>query len=195
MVKKIMLGMLAAAALALNAPAAHADEPVYDCGFDSSQEDRVTGQNYEGVVYGYVAHTGPVSIRCYITVNGTDVGADVTASGTNAAANASRVTFAASDTDSVRICWRVTTSHGWTAGCVESTSTEIPPRALKDLIDSVGNTVSPLICRTLQTIRGTYGPIMIDRYGNVFINGVQWYWCPWQSPLDPAVRRIWEGGQ
>src|SRR5688500_11155395 len=73
--KKIITAALAAGALALNAPVALADAPVYDCNFNSVQQADATGQNYEGAAWGWAVHPdgGNVTIRCYVTVNGTEV--------------------------------------------------------------------------------------------------------------------------
>ncbi len=179
MFKKLLIASLAAGALALNAPVALADDPAYDCGFDSNHQASVTGQNYEGVIYGYVAHAGDnPSIRCYITVNGNEVGAEVTASGANAGANAARVSFAASDTDAVAICWDVTTSHGTTSDCAESTHIQIPPQAVLDALNSVLEQIDPTICPVLAGLAGTYGVITVGSDGDISVNGGLVYDCP-----------------
>jgi len=182
MLKKIMLGVLAAGALALNAPAAIADDPAFDCGFDSSQQEDVTGQNYEGAIYGYIVH-GDGSLRCYITVNGTDVGADVTVAAPGAGAK--RISFSAGATDSVKLCWTVTTSHGTTNGCAESTHTQFPPEAFYDALDTVIDAVNgvlvqidPTICPIIGQGAGTHGPITIAPNGNIYVDGELWYVCP-----------------
>jgi hypothetical protein len=192
--KKIMVAALAVGALALNAPVAMADDPVYDCGFDSNQQETVTGQNYEGVIYGYIAH-GDGTLRCYITVNGGDVGADVEVQAPGAGAE--RISFAANDTDAVNICWEVTTSHGTETGCAESTHTQIPPQAVIDLLILIAETVDgalvpvfdlltdiektyidPNVCPALAAAAGTYGPITINSQGDVFIDGEPFWDCP-----------------
>ncbi len=176
MFKKIMVAALAAGALALNAPVAMAEPPQFDCGFDSNQQELATGQNYEGVIYGYRTDAG--SLRCYITVNGSDVGADVEVNGPGA--NAERISFAAADTDSVQICWE---GSGIPSGCADSTHTQVPPQAVIDLLDSIfaqTALLDPLICGHLASLAGSYGPITIGSDGDVTLPdpiGLVWD-CP-----------------
>ena len=166
-------------ALAVNAPVAHADAPTASCGFDSVQQTDATGQNYEGAAYGYAVHTdGPISIRCYVTVNGSEEDSTPTGSGTNVATTAGRVQFAATETDDVRLCAEVTAHGTTTTTCDPSTNTQVPPQEVIDLINSFLILVDPTICDALKAVKGTYGPILIDDQGDVYINGVLWYDCP-----------------
>ncbi len=160
MFKKILTAALAAGALALNAPVALADDPVYDCNFNSVQQETATGQNYEGVAWGYATHPGggTVSIRCYITVNGSEVASTPTGTGTGAAFTQGRVTFAATDSDNVLLWAEVTTDHGTTNHPYETTHTQIPPQAVLDVLDSVFDTIADVtkpadavICLALKT--------------------------------------------
>ena len=180
MFKKILLVAAATSALALNAPVAHADAPTADCGFESVQQADATGQSYEGVAYGSVAHGegGPVSIRCYVTVNGTVAASTPTGTGTGFAITQGRITFAAAETDDVRLCYEATTVHGLESGCGETTNTQIPPQEVIDLLNSILVLVDPTICDALKLVAGNYGPIVIDAQGDVYVNGVLWYDCP-----------------
>ena len=161
MLKKILTAALAASALAFTAPVALADAPVYDCNFNSVQQEDATGQNYEGAAWGYVTHAegGPVSVRAYITVNGSEVSSTPTGSGTGAAFTQGRVTFSAGDTDSVVLWCEVTTTHGTTRTPYTTTTSQIPPQEVLDLLDTVFQTVADvtkpadtIICLALKTL-------------------------------------------
>ena len=182
MLKKILLASLAVGALALNAPAAMADDPTYDCGFNSLQQEATTGQNYEGAVYGVVAHPGDtnVTITCYVQVNGSPAGNPVTGSGPAGFAVAGgQVTFEATPEDFVELCAVATTSHGTTApSCTESTSTQIPPQEVLDLINSFLEQVDPTICPIIALLAGNYVVIDINSEGDISINGGLFYDCP-----------------
>ncbi len=200
MFKKILTAALAAGALALNAPVAQADAPRFDCSFDSVQQDTATGQNYEGAAWGYIAHAegGDVTIRCYIAVNGVEASSTPTGTGSNGAAVTSgRVTFAATDTDSVQLCAEYTSPHASDNVCFESTSTQIPPQEVIDLLISLFETIDatlapvwstltdiektyidPTLCDVLDGIPGTYGPVTINTQGDVFIDGEPFWDCP-----------------
>lgn len=159
MLKKLMLASLAAGALALNAPAALADNPTYDCNFNAVQQDDATGQNFEGTAYGYAYHTsgGTVTIRCYLTVNGTEVSSTPTGSGDPAAFTQGRVTFQAGDTDVV-LLWAEVTAHGTTTRTSYPTSTsQLPPQEVIDVIDDIFGIIADvtkpadvIICGGLQ---------------------------------------------
>ena len=160
MLKKILLAGIAVSALALNAPVAMADEPTGNCGFESLQQEDATGQNYEGVAYGYAVHAdgGTVTVRCYVTVNGTEQSSTVPGTGTGVATTQGRVTFAAGDDDNVQLCTAIT-AHGVTkTECGDSTSSQIPPQEVIDAIDSVfdiiADATAPLdsiVCGLIKT--------------------------------------------
>ncbi len=160
MLKKILTASLAAGALALNAPVALADAPVYDCNFNSVQQETATGQNYEGAAWGFAVHAegGPVSIRCFITVNGTEVTSTPTGTGSGAATTQGRVTFAATETDVVVLWAEVTTVHGTTSTPYQTTNTQIPPQEVIDVLNAVFDTFADVskpadavICLGLKT--------------------------------------------
>lgn len=180
LLKKMLLVAAATSALALNTPVAHADPATGDCGFESVQQTDTTGQNYEGVAYGYAVHAdgGEVTVRCYVTVNGSEEDSTDPGSGTGVATSAGRVQFAATDTDNVQLCAEVTAHGETTTNCGDSTNTQIPPQEVIDLINSILVLVDPTICQALAAVAGNYGPIVIDGEGDVYLNGVLWYDCP-----------------
>ena len=157
MLKKILMASLAVGALAFNAPAAMAATQG-GCGFDSVQNETATGQNYEGVAYGYaVDDTGAsVTIKCYITVDGTTApGAIVTGTGTGVAVAGGPISFEAADGADVELCTQI---NNGTPDCGDSTNTQIPPQEVIDAIDSVFQLIAdatagldPIICGALQT--------------------------------------------
>lgn len=213
LLKKLMMAGLAAGALALNAPAAVADAPTFDCNFNSLHQEDATGQNYEGVAWGYVHHAGggPVSIRCYITVNGTPASSTPTGTGDTAATTAGRVTFAAGETDNVLLWAEVTTVHGTINQPYPTSTTQIPPQEVIDLLidiatlideqlapvwDEINNLViqhiDPALCDLLKMFPGTYGTppgpvITINAQGDVFIDGEPFWDCPPYDLFPPAA--------
>ena len=152
MFKKILMASLAVGALALNAPVATAAEATGQCGFDSVQQDSTTGQNYEGVAYGFASDTDgdPVTIRCYITVNTVPAPAGSTPIGSGpagVAATSGVVSFEATENDDVKLCTEV---NGALQGCADSTNTQVPPQEVIDLIADATAGLDPLICAVLQ---------------------------------------------
>ena len=175
--------------LDLNAP------PRPHCRFFGFFEENTTGQNGEGAVEGsataeeFDAPTGsPVSIRCGIRVNGTEVASSPTASGAGAASTAGRVTFAADETDVVEVCAFVTTVGGNHVRCTAVTSASSPPQEVKDAggaAEQFGREfLDPAMCPFFATIAGTYGPVTINAQGDVFVNGQPVLDCP---PYDLGV--------
>lgn len=107
MLRKLVVAVLVAGSLvAVNPAPALAAAPTGDCAFHSVQQDDATGQNYEGVITAYAIDPDgrPISVRCYVTVNGTEVSSSPTGSGVGFAAATGRITFSAGDTDVVHRC-------------------------------------------------------------------------------------------
>ena len=183
LLKKIMMASLAVGALALNAPAAFAATDG-GCGFDSVQQETATGQNYEGVAYGYAVDDtgGTVSIRCYITVNDVPAaaGSTPTETGTGVAVARGPISFEAADGASVKMCTEI---NGLTVDCGESTNTQIPPQEVIDAISSVAD----LICALpLGRGWGIPGILEITSDGRVLLFGQP----IWDCPLLPPVARV-----
>jgi hypothetical protein len=200
--KKILMASLAVGAMALNAPVAHADDPTYGCSFNSVRQADVTVQNYEGAIWGYVVDTdaSSVSIRCYITVNGTPVASTTPGNGTVAAHTEGRATFQAADTDSVKLWSEATVTHGTTTQTftksADSTHTQVPPQEVIDILDGIFATldgilipleeqyVDPTLCTVLSALpAGDYGPITIGEDGDISLLGDLFWDCP---PYVPA---------
>ncbi|HVF06930.1 MAG TPA: hypothetical protein VNA20_18985 [Frankiaceae bacterium] len=189
MSKRLATALLAAAALALPAPAALADAPAYDCRIRFMQEDDVTGGGYQARVVGVIAHPGgPVSIRCRITVNDRTV-QQTYASGDHVAVAADRFTFVASDIDVVALCADYTSDHASGTSCDTLGSTQIPPQVVYDTLESVLAQVwpvtDPVICGVLQAVAPGTGPVYINGQGDVYVAGEPQWDCP---PYDI----VWE---
>ena len=185
MFKKIMMAGLAVGALALGAPAAHADDPTFDCNFNSVQQEASTGQSFEGAAYGYVVHAGDAgaTIRCYIAVNGSEVSSTPTGTGVTAG----RLTYSAGDTDVVTFHAEVCTSHGCSTHDYETVRQQIPPQEVIDALnavidllnDNVFSQIDPTLCPLLAGLAGTYGPVTIGADGDVSIDPLGLIWdCP-----------------
>ncbi|HVF04242.1 MAG TPA: hypothetical protein VNA20_05325 [Frankiaceae bacterium] len=187
MFKKLALATLAVGALALNAPAAQADAPSYDCYLDASQQADVTGQTFQGVLAGVIVHadvSASVTIRCYVTVNGVvQGGADTgVGSGTGVATAQKDVSFAAGDADVVKVCAQYTSNHGSGTVCTTVGVSQIPPQVVFDTIDGalaqVWPIVDPPVCDQLEDRAGTYGPVYINDQGDVYVDGEPQWDCP-----------------
>ena len=101
------IAALLAAALA-GVPAAHADSPLFDCNFHTIAQATLTGgeNTFVGIAYGYVASTGvePVSIRCYVLVDGTEAASTPVGTGTSVATAHGMITFTATESQDVKFC-------------------------------------------------------------------------------------------
>ena len=188
MLKKIMMASLAVSALALNVPAAHAEHAQYDCGFETLAQETATGgqDTYTGAAYGFIASPTPqesVSIRCYVSVDGSDQGGTNTGSGTNFATTQGQVTFTASDTQEVLLCaeWSAG-SEGPEVECFPTTNTQIPPQPVIDLLDQIfaaTGAVDFLLCPILGGLApGVPGVLDITPEGDVSIAGSLFWDCP-----------------
>lgn len=116
---KLVLAALAAAALALPAPAAHADHTISHCGTTGGVSyGPVTGDGwYQAAVYGYNvgAVLEPVSLRCYVRANGAEV-ASTTLNGGITVVTASGVLKYRS-ASSLDLCSEAWDSHVITTTC------------------------------------------------------------------------------
>lgn len=166
MIKKIMVASLAVGALALGAPVAHAQHAQFDCGFDTIAQETATGgqDTFTGVAYGYVvagAAGNAVTIACEVRVDGTTVDSTDPGSGTTVATSQGQVTYTASDTQDVDLCvvWYTQSSGFGGPICGETTTTQIPPQEVIDLLNSVFDLVAdmtagldPIVCGALQAL-------------------------------------------
>ena len=184
MLTKILALAVTAAALTVS-PAA-ADHAEFDCGFDTVSQADVTGDDvFTGAAYGYIASPTPeegVSVRCYITVDGVERASTNLAAGTNAAVTFGRVTYTASDVQTVALCteWRAGQENGTT--CFSPDPTQIPPHPPHDFLGSVFDLISGLFgpeCLVLQALApGVPGVVDIDSEGDVAIAGIPFWDCP-----------------
>ena len=200
--KKIMMAGLAVGALALGAPAAHADDPTFDCNFNSVQQEASTGQAHEGAAYGFVVHAGDTSatIRCYIAVNGGEASSTPTSVGVTAG----RLTYSAGDTDVVTFHAEVCTSHGCFIHDYETVRQDVPPQEVWDLLfslaetldatlapvyaaidgvitllnDTVFSQIDPTICPVIGSLAPGAGPVVITSAGDISVDGIGVWDCP-----------------
>lgn len=171
----------ALAALALTAPAAHADPPQYDCRIAGYQNDTLSGPDHAGVMVGYAVHAeegGGVPLVCSIRVNGTE---EFAAPGQGFVV--APFTFFATDSDDVDVCATVTTNHGPETTCRETTSTQFPPQAVVDLIEDIlGLPDRTLLCQALQLVGSFFpdvpGVVEIRGDGDVVLGGALFWDCP-----------------
>ena len=122
----------------LRLPPVNVRQSSSDCRLTAAQQDDLSGQNVEGTLNGSVADpTGaPVSLRCYVTVNGVQApGASVSGAGTGVAVASGPVSYEATDTDDVEVCTEV---DGTTQSCVGVSNTQAPPQEVLDLLGGLG---------------------------------------------------------
>ena len=179
----VLAAVLAAAALTTQAPAAQAGEPEHQCSYDALSHDAVTGQTFEGVVWGYVVHAGggPVQIRCYVTVSGVEQDSTdlpVFVDGVGLAFG--RLTFAADPTERVEVCSEVTTPHGSFDHCYGATNSgPFPPQEWFDLVDDA--IAATDLCTWTRLIGGrgfnVLGQVVVDADGDVYLAGKRSWDC------------------
>ena len=156
MFKKIAMAALAAGAVVAGSPVALAAAPAaVDCDFNSVSQASFTGgqDTFTGAARGFVVSATPgnaVSVRCLIKVNGSEVASTPAGSGTTAAATGGQVTYTASDTDNVELCVAWTDGNDSGETCFETTTTQIPPQEVIDLIADGTAGLDPIICAALQ---------------------------------------------
>lgn len=118
------------------------------CDFTTFASEVVTGggETFTGVAYGYVKGdaTEPVAIRCYVTVDGTEVAMTPTGTGTATATTAGQVTYTATETQEVELCAE------WPSGpigavCSETVTTQFPPQEVLDSVNAVVGFVCPFV--------------------------------------------------
>ena len=206
MFKKLLASSIVVGTVALGAPIAHAEHEQFDCGFNTIAQETATGgqDTFTGAAYGYVvgAPGEAVTVRCYVAVNGTEVGSTPTGSGTTAAGTAGQVTYTATDQDDVDLCIEYSTaSEGTVNTCFETTTTTFPPQAVTDLLISLAEQVDavlaqvfdtlsdlevqfvdPVLCPIFVTLGGVIpdvpGVLEINGQGDVFLLGDPFWDCP-----------------
>ena len=200
MLKKLLMGSLAVAALALNAPVAQAAAVTADCGFNTIAQETATGgqDTFTGAAYGFaVSDGGDVSVYCEVRVNGSPVAATDPGPSGPVSVTAGPVTYTASDTDNVELCAVYSGPGGSGEVCGETTTTQIPPEAVFDLIDLIFETLLPIfeeidrilievtsipdfiICPILMAAApGVPGVVDIEPEGDTSILGEPFWNCP-----------------
>lgn len=178
MVKRIAAAFLAIVSIAVAAPAAYADQALFDCDVVAVQHEPLTGSAYWGVLSGWVAHEGSNSINCRIEVNGVTQASSGVGVGVGVATTAKDVYFWAGDTDVVQLCADHTSGHSSGSRCITLSIMQMPPQVVYDTIDSVVAEVHQPLCVVLRWISGSYGPVVIDSEGDVFVAWRPVYDCP-----------------
>jgi hypothetical protein len=147
MLKKLVIAMSVAGALAAGPPAAHAALVRSGCGIAAADQETVTGGQdvFAGAAYGYAVFDdqGTHTVRCYVTVDGVPAAGGSTApqSGTGAVATAGEVTYFAAEGSSVDVCTEV---DGVTVACRATTESQVPPQMVFDALDAFCATLHDL---------------------------------------------------
>jgi hypothetical protein len=200
LLKKLMLAGVAVGMMALNAPIAHAAVVRSGCGFDTIAQETATGgqDTFTGAAYGYAAFDdqGTHTLRCYVTVDGSEVASTPTGSGSVFVTTQGTVTYTTASTD-VDLCTEI---DGVTTSCGDATLTEIPPQAVIDALDSLFATLDsilipieeqldPTICTVLKALApGIPGVVDITADGDTTLAVVGPFWdCPPYGDLFPPA--------
>ena len=193
---RLLLATLTLAAAA--AVPAHADTgSAYSgrCGFDSFSQYAVTGDTYTGVTYGYFAVWSPThgnavtaTVTCQVEVDGVVApGSVVSGSGTGLVVLGGPVTFTASDTSDVELCWTVDYTSDETPtdhACAQSTNAQFPPQEWIELINWAFWFASPALDAVEAAVCGLTG-------GDVYLDGELWWDCrPYEYPPNPDPGRL-----
>jgi hypothetical protein len=157
MLKKLMLAGVAVGMMALNAPIAHAAVVRSGCGFDSVSQVTVTGETtFTGGAYGYAVFddSNTHTLRCYITVDGSEVsgGSTPTDTGATFLHVQGEVSYSAAEGASVEECTEI---DGSTVSCSTADETQVPPQEVLDAID----TVFAVLLTVAETVDGVLAPV------------------------------------
>lgn len=179
MSRRLATAALAIAALALNAPAALADAPTYECRLRWVRQGGVTGDSFGGVLAGVIVHPGPVSLRCRVTVNGVTQG-QAAASGDGVAVPAAEVSFTADDYAVVRVCADYTSTDGSGTTCITIGMTQNLPHVdyPPGLMALIWRVVDPPICEVLKLLAPGTPPVFVNSQGDVYVDGEPLWDCP-----------------
>jgi hypothetical protein len=200
LLKKLMLAGVAVGMMALNAPIAHAAVVRSGCGFNSVSQATVTGETtFTGAAYGYAAFDdqGTHTLRCYITVDGSEQATTPTVSGSTFVHVEAEVTYSAAEGAHVEECTEI---DGSTVSCGTADETQVPPQEVLDALDTVfalldsilipiEESLDPTICSVLKLAApGIPGVIDITPEGDTTIIGLGAFWdCPPYGNLFPPA--------
>ena len=161
MLRRIIVGSVAAAALTVPAPAALADEPTYGCDF---QVVETTNGAHQAVVWGYVvdpADTNTV-LRCYIAVNGSEVVSTSPEPIGPVAFGVTQGQFSAGNGDVVSYHAYVCTDQGCFTHDYETEQQQIPPQEVYAAICGVTTVIGEAGLNVL-------GLVVVEPGGDVYL--------------------------
>jgi hypothetical protein len=190
--RRILLVVLAFGATALVVPAAHAASPDRlqgGCTWTSESRPDATGENlgYIGDLSTTTDSNGtPIAatVTCWLRVNGVEApGTRFGYAGTGAQAGINPISFYASNTEEIDLCYSVLFADNTTIedACFAIDPIQIPPQVVWDTVDSVFALVDEVegcnashdecsaICPRLQLLAGAYGPVTIRPDGDVYV--------------------------
>jgi hypothetical protein len=190
--RRILLGVLVLGATVLAVPAAQAASPDIfhgGCTWSSDSRPGDPGENL-GYIGDLSTTTTPngapiaATVTCWLRVNGVEAaGTRFGYAGTGAQAGVNPISFYASNTDEIDLCYSVLVADNTTIEdtCFAIDPIQIPPQVVWDTVDSVFALVDQVegcnashdecsaICPPLQLLAGTYGPLTIGPDGDVSV--------------------------
>lgn len=163
--RKLIAPVLLAVAMGTSIQANAAAAVQADCGFNTvAQEDLTGGQTtFTGAAYGYAVSDVPgeeISVSCQVRVNGGTVDSTDPGALGQASFTGGQVTYTKADTDTVTLCVVWT---GDVSGeiCSPTTTQEIPPDAVFELLDQIFQIIAdataptdPLVCGVIRDTLG-----------------------------------------
>jgi hypothetical protein len=195
--RKLAAAAIVAAACTVNVPAAHAGVVRSACQADTTDVDTAigSGDTYTGYAYGYAVFDDQAThtLRCYVTVDGTEVDSTGTGTGVGVVVAQSQVTYVAAEYSWVELCTEI---DGVTVNCGLVSQSQIPPQEFLDAIDAIVGTVNdskpnlvdPILCPVLASLApGIPGVVDINAEGDTVITAFArvTYDCPPYGDLAP----------
>lgn len=173
MIRKVLLVPAVATLLALNAPAAHAALVASGCGLGHTGATDTAAAGY-AVFDDQGSHT----LRCYVTVDGTEQATTPTATGTGVVVTAGPVSYDASPWSALAVCAEV---DGVTTVCDGSADIVQGVYRAYDLLCEVdacptfwlSQLLEPTLCPVLASLApGVPGVVDIDAEGDTAVAGL-----------------------
>lgn len=201
--RRLLVAGLAAGLLATTAPAAVA-HPTYHyeggCELAVAVQDTTPGGQLGGrdvwtgvmslaavatdaAAVRFPQPTVPIDVRCWMRINGVDIGLSVFGAGAGFAFDLAHVTYLADpDRDWVEVCEDVWVNGEFHRACEPVVYTSVVPEPVLDLVqvltDPILYQTDPLICPLLAVVRGLPPTLYVDPDGDVYLFGDLVYDCP-----------------
>jgi hypothetical protein len=195
MLKTLVLAATIAASLTVGGPEAHAAVVRAECHIGATAQETLTGgqDTFTGAGYGYALFDdqGSHTLRCYVTVDGSEVTTTPTGSGSAFVHTEGQVTYNAPEGSTVEVCTEI---DGVTIGCAAASTTTLPPQEVQDLAAQLFQVLNSLLCARRQA-RSECPPYTV--HAGVLDPTVSSVICPTLQSLYPGIPGVvdidWDG--